>query len=71
MPNGLVYGSSELVRRLRRLISTRSSPHWRAARSINRSITNITSGRPELRYGRVGVVLLVTQRARKQAAGMR
>jgi len=49
MPNGFAYGNSELVSRLRRLISTRSSPHWRAAKSISRSITNITSGRPELR----------------------
>jgi hypothetical protein len=49
MPNGLVYGIINSGTRLRRRKSTRSMPVWRAARSISRSITNMTSGRPELR----------------------
>ena len=43
----------------------RSKPHCRAAMSISRSTTNIASGRPELRYGRVGAVLLSVAQARK------
>ncbi len=37
--------------RLRRRSSMRSKPHWRAARSISRSMTNITSGRPDAAIG--------------------
>ena len=71
MPNGFLYGSSFCFRRLRLRSLTRSKPNCRAAMSISRSITYITSGRPALRYGRVGAVLLSTQRARKCAAGIR
>jgi len=57
--------------RLRRRSSTRSKPWFAAARSISRSITNIASGRPALREGLVGGVLLMTARAGKCAAGIR
>ena len=49
----------------------RSTPIWRAARSISRSIANIASGRPALRYGLVGGVLVSTARARMCATGTR
>jgi hypothetical protein len=49
--------------RLRRRSSSRSKPWRRAARSISRSITNMTSGRPALRYGVVGDVVVTTARA--------
>jgi hypothetical protein len=49
MPNGLRYGIADSGTRLRRRSSSRSNPYCRAARSISRSMTNMTSGRPELR----------------------
>src|SRR5260370_5019128 len=42
--------------------SSRSKPCRRAARSINRSVTNMISGRPALRYGVVGDVFVTTAR---------
>ena len=50
--------------------ATRSKPSSRAALSISRSIANVTSGRPELRYADVDIVLLNTARARSVAAGI-
>jgi len=55
--------------RLRRRNATRSKPWRRAARSISRSMTNITSGRPAARYGVVGDVFVSTARPRMNAAG--
>src|SRR5262245_32608756 len=46
--------------RFLRRSSRRSKPHRRAARSISRSVTNMISGRPALRYGVVGDVLVAT-----------
>src|SRR2546425_13259619 len=70
MPTALRYGMACGGTRLRRRSATRSKPSWRAALSTRRSSAKVISGRPELRYGLVGAVLLNTARLRSVAAGM-
>src|ERR1700684_2557977 len=69
MPTELRYGIALGETRFLRRSAMRSTPSCLAASSTSCSTAKVTSGRPELRYALVGMVLVKTATERRLVAG--